>query len=373
MRKVPVVALPAYSPRPASLRSPAARSFRPYERPAAPVAAEWPQAPTPAAGARRGRADLATVLRRPAPASADRGLRSEHNRDLRIAVAPRRGGARALRHRPRRPPAHGERGGQPARQRAPRPTCRPRAPNDTARRYDVTLAVPSFELDFWGRVKSLDEAAKASLPRDRRGARVVPALAHLGCRQRLLPLQEMEERMALTRATVETPGREPRPGVEAARRRAGRRSGLPLGRWRLRGRARRTRQPRAQPRGGVQRAYAARGRDARQPAAPAAALPSRTSCRTSQWPCRRRRCCAAPTCARPSRDCVASNANIGAARAAFLPRIGISLTAGTASRSALGPLRCGQRRLEFRAEPRACHSSTPAATSRTSTWPRPAR
>jgi multidrug efflux system outer membrane protein len=84
----------------------------------------------------------------------------EHNRDLRIAVA-RVEEARALAGivRADRFPTV-----DLAAQRAASLT-----PGDlsatgrqlNAQRYDVNLGVTAFELDFWGRVKSLDDAARA--------------------------------------------------------------------------------------------------------------------------------------------------------------------------------------------------------------------
>ncbi len=70
---------------------------------------------------------------------------------------------------------------------------------------------------------------------------------------------------------------------------------------------------------------------------------------------------AGPTCARPSSSCSAANANIGAARAAFFPRITLTGSVGVASEE-LGGLFKTDRRLAVRAAASRCRSSTPGAT-----------
>jgi len=134
---------------------------RPYERPPAPVPQVWPE---PASGTRQADAigwrEFFT----------DPRLRSlvaaalEHNRDLRIALA-RVEEARAaagLARAERVPAIEGQASGS-----------RSRVPGDRSfgfatrarnvSRYDVGLGITAYELDFWGRVARLDEAARAQL------------------------------------------------------------------------------------------------------------------------------------------------------------------------------------------------------------------
>jgi len=143
-------------------------SFAPvHERPVAPVAAEWRDA---AAVQRAGAAAEAQ-----AAAAADIGWREfypepalqeliaralEHNRDLRMAVLNIEA-ARAQYgiQRADRLPGIGA-GASGSRQRVPAdlsPTGRSRI----AEQYDATIGVSAFELDFFGRVRNLGEAALA--------------------------------------------------------------------------------------------------------------------------------------------------------------------------------------------------------------------
>lgn len=178
-------------------------SFIPnYERPAAPVAAQWPQAASPA-GARtvvgltwqqflpdpRLQALIAAAL--------------EHNRDLRIAVA-RVEEARALYGvvRADRLPTVNLGGSRDA-ARTPADLS-PTGQALSSRRYDVNLAVPAFELDFWGRVKSLSESAKASYLATEEAREAFRLSLISDVANAYLTLQELEERTILTRATMQT-------------------------------------------------------------------------------------------------------------------------------------------------------------------------
>lgn len=135
-------------------------SFIPgYERPAAPVPAQWP-APDAAAPAPSFAGDWQAYF-------ADPQLQKliaaalEYNRDLRIAVA-RVEEARLLAGiaRADRFPTV-DVGAQQQAAHVPGDLSSS-GRETTSRRYDVNLGVTAFELDFWGRVASLETAARAN-------------------------------------------------------------------------------------------------------------------------------------------------------------------------------------------------------------------
>lgn len=174
----------------------------PHERPPAPLPTQWPQA-APASGAR----DVAGLSWRdmlPDPRlQALIAAALEHNRDLRIALA-RVEEARAqhgivaadrlphlnlnLNHTRSRTPADvGSGNNNQARQE---------------RRYDLALAVPAWEVDFWGRLERLDDAARAGYLASE-AARDALRLSLIGeVASAYLSTRELAERLALTRATV---------------------------------------------------------------------------------------------------------------------------------------------------------------------------
>ncbi|GAB4176281.1 MAG: efflux transporter outer membrane subunit [Rhodocyclaceae bacterium] len=130
---------------------------RPFERPAAPVPTGWEEG----GGGARSAAELGWR-----EFFTDRQLRSlieaalEHNRDLRIAVAQveQARAASGLASAQRLPAIEV----QASENRALTPsdlsqTGRAR----TAARYDLGVGITAYELDFWGRVARLDEAARA--------------------------------------------------------------------------------------------------------------------------------------------------------------------------------------------------------------------
>ncbi|GAA4413004.1 AdeC/AdeK/OprM family multidrug efflux complex outer membrane factor [Quisquiliibacterium transsilvanicum] len=143
-------------------------SFAPvHERPVAPVAAEWRDA---AAVQRAGAAAEAQAV-----AAADIGWREfyaepalqeliaralEHNRDLRMAVLNIEA-ARAQYgiQRADRLPGIGA-GASATRQRVPADLS-PSGSSRVAEQYDATIGISAFELDFFGRVRNLGEAALA--------------------------------------------------------------------------------------------------------------------------------------------------------------------------------------------------------------------
>lgn len=305
----------------------------PLERPAAPVASEWPQGATPAPG--RDAAALAwqqffTDPRLQALVAAS----LENNRDLRIAVA-RVEEARAL---------HGiVRADRLPTINAAATASSARTPADLSasgiesinRRYDVAFAVTSFELDFWGRVRSLDQAALASY--------LATAEARESFRLSLIAdvanayflLQEFEERIVLSRAAVTS--RKENFELVARRRDAGLANELDY----------------LSAQGSYEAARADAASLERSRAAAANALTLLVGATPSSLPPRKRlterdvvpdlavsvpseALLRRPDVRAAEQRLVAANANVGAARAAFLPRIGISLAAGTASRSVSG-------------------------------------
>jgi outer membrane protein, multidrug efflux system len=176
-------------------------SFTPaYERPALPVAGQWPTSAK--AGGERKISALSWQQMLPDPrlqALVNAAL--EHNRDLRIAVARveearslygisradrlpmlNLGASQAVTHIPGDLSATGR--------------------EQTSRRLDVNLGVTAFELDFWGRVKSLSESAKASYlaTEEAREAFRLSLIADVA--NAYLTLQEMQERVAITKATI---------------------------------------------------------------------------------------------------------------------------------------------------------------------------
>lgn len=180
-------------------------SFTPdYQRPAAPVPADWPM--------KVGAGETAPA----APFSADWRVAFpdprlqiliaaalEHNRDLRIAVG-RVDEARALAGiaRADRLPTV-----DLAAQRAAALT--PADLSGTGRqqnsqRYDVNLAVVAFELDFWGRVKSLDDAGRANFLASDYARQAFRLSLIADVANAWFSLLELGERLELAQATLKS-------------------------------------------------------------------------------------------------------------------------------------------------------------------------
>jgi multidrug efflux system outer membrane protein len=133
----------------------ACSQMTPYQRPAFPAAATWPDP------------KLATGSKTPKPGEwrsffTDPRLQSlieaalEHNRDLRIALG-RVDEARAMyaMARAERFPSLNLSGGESV-------TVTPSGVFSAGRSFNATLTSVSYEVDFWGRVASMSEAARAS-------------------------------------------------------------------------------------------------------------------------------------------------------------------------------------------------------------------
>lgn len=143
-----------------------------HERPVAPVAAEWREA---AAAQGAGAAQTSATADAAQPATAEIGWREfyaepalqgliaralEHNRDLRMAVLNMEA-ARAQFgiQRADRLPGIGA-SANAARQRVPADLS-PSGRSVISEQYDATVGVSAFELDFFGRVRNLSDAALA--------------------------------------------------------------------------------------------------------------------------------------------------------------------------------------------------------------------
>jgi multidrug efflux system outer membrane protein len=200
----------------------------------------------------------------------------------------------------------------------------------TSRRFDVNLGVTAFELDFWGRVKSLSESAKASYlaTEEARDAFRLSLIADVA--NAYLTLQEMRERVALTNATIAS--RKESRFLVQNRRDVG-----------LAGEMDFLTADGAYESARVQLADLERSRTQAENA-----LTLLVGAEPGNLPPGRRlseqgmpmdiaveipseALLARPDVRAAEQKLIAANANIGAARAAFLPRIGLSLAFGTAS------------------------------------------
>lgn len=178
-----------------------------YRRPDPPVPARWTQ-PAPEAGQKA----TGIAWRDFFPDARLRALIDlalEHNRDLRIAVA-RVEEARAqfgIVRADRLPGVDVAVSGASART----PTSSFRTSGSlplsskafTTQRFDVGLSILSFELDFWGRVKSLDGAALASYLATEEARRALRLSLVADVANAYLSLLELEQRSRLARETVD--------------------------------------------------------------------------------------------------------------------------------------------------------------------------
>ena len=314
-----------------------------YERPELPVPAAWPD-------------DVqgTTAAAKPVDWNSffpDERLRAliklalEHNRDLRIATA-RVAEARAL---------YGI-------QRADRlPTVNVgasgtnvRTPADLSgtgsavisRRVDVNASMLPFELDFWGRVASLSEAAKAAYLATEQAQRAFRLSLIAGVADGYLALEEAQERMDIAQATLET-RRETRDLVDR-RRAAGLAGDLDF----LQADA--AYEGARADLAALQRQYSAarnflRALVGTEPANLPAGKPlseqgialDQQADVPSQVLVRR------PDVLAAEQRLISANANIGAARAAFFPRISLTASAGTASAQLTNLFKDGQEAWSF--------------------------
>jgi len=268
----------------------------------------------------------------------------EHNRDLRIAVA-RVDEARALAGiaRADRFPTLGL-----AAQRAASLT--PADLSFTGRqlnsqRYDVNLAVASFELDFWGRVKSLDDAGRANFLASDYARQAFRLSLIADVANAYLSLLELGERLELAQAT--TSSREESRTLVARRRDVGLAGDLDY----------------LQADGAFQSARAETANLARSYAAAENALRLLVGAAPTVADSRKLAqqgliadiavglpadvLLARPDVLAAEQKLIAANANIGAARAAFLPKIVLTAAAGTASAGLAGLFNAGSGAWSF--------------------------
>lgn len=313
-----------------------------YVRPQSPVPAQWPDGAR--AAGERAIADLDWTDFFPDPRLRTLiGAALEHNRDLRIATA-RVAEARALygiQSADRLPGIN--LGADRIASRTPADLS-PLGRSGMTQRYDVNLGLAAFELDFWGRVKNLSEAALASYLATEHAHRAFRLSLISDVADSYLTVGEMEERIALARDTVNS--REQARELVARRREAGIASDLDF--FAADGALATAR---------AELANLERQRSAAQnllrllvgtppadlpprpapgvrPDAPGteqqATVPELTAGLPSEVLLRR------PDVAAAEQQLVAANANIGAARAAFFPRITLTGLYGTASATLSG-------------------------------------
>ncbi len=319
-------------------------SFAPtYERPALAVPDAWPD-DVKATAAPGKPVDWASFF-------PDERLRAliklslEHNRDLRIATA-RVAEAQALYgiQRADRLPTVAV-GGSLARSRTPADLSSTGAAV-IGQRADVNVGLSSFELDFWGRVASLSEAAKASYLATEQAERAFRLTLVSSVADAYLSLSEAQERLVLAQSAMET--RAQTRELVDRRRQAGLAGDLDYlqadaafegaraevsALMRQQSAARNYlralvgTEPRDLPAG---KALAEQGIALDQQAD----LPSQVLVRR-------------PDVLVAEQRLLAANANIGAARAAFFPRIALTASAGTASREIDGLFKSGSDAWSF--------------------------
>lgn len=323
-------------------------SFIPdFKRPAAPVPEAWPALQAAGTLGESGRTPAARDWRERFPDPRLQGLIAAalaHNRDLQISLA------RVEEARAQAGIARADRFPQldAAAQRAASLT-----PADlsgtgrqlNAQRYDVNLGVSAFELDFWGRVKSLDEAAKAGFLASDYAQRSFRLSLISDVASAYFTAIELQERVALAAATQASRGESRR--LIAARRDVGLAgeldvlaadAALQATRAEL---ANLTRQSAAaenalrllvgsSPELPAGKRLAEQGLVADVPVGlPAEVLLTRPDVQAAE------------------QRLIATNASIGAARAAFLPRIVLTAVLGTASRSLSGLFDAGSGAWSF--------------------------
>lgn len=306
-----------------------------YQRPAAPVPEQWPASTGQEVGKVADAApDWKTFF-------ADESLREligialEHNRDLRVAVLGLQQ-ARAqlgIRSADQWPTLNAALSGSRA----------PNGSGEIAKSYSGGLLVTAYELDFFGRVASLKEQALAQYLASEAGSRSARIALVSGVAQAWIALLADSEQQELARRTLDT--REDSLKLTRLRFEHGAASELELrlaeslaegARVALEQSARQRAQDEnalalllGQPLPAELRAQLQPGKlDALQLPALAAGLPSQLLARR-------------PDIQQAEQQLIAANASIGAARAAFFPRISLTAGIGSASKELSGLFKDG--------------------------------
>ncbi|MCK9283220.1 MAG: efflux transporter outer membrane subunit [Rhodocyclaceae bacterium] len=314
-----------------------------YLRPAPPIAAQW-SAQSQIAGA-RSIVNLDWKAFFPDPRM--QGLIAaalDHNRDLRVAVG-RVAEARALygiQSAARLPNVDLSLGRNASRT----PADVARQPRDVqSSSYAANLNLLAFELDFWGRVKSLSDAALASYLATDEARRAFRLSLIADVADAYLLLQELDERIVLAGETMRS--REETRRLIALRRQVGIASDLDF----------------LQADGTYEAARAELANLERQRATAANALVLLVGTVSADLPSARRLVEQAipdlvaelpadvllrrPDVLSAEHRLIAANANIGAARAAFLPRITLTGSFGSASPALSGLFASGTEAWTF--------------------------
>jgi len=192
-----------------------------YERPAAPVAQDWPglKRADAVSPPQRKASDVSWQAFFPDPRlQALIGAALEHNRDMKIAVA-RIDEARAqwgVARADRFPSLNA--GVSRNAVRTP-PELSSTGRKLTTQRYDAGLSMAAFEVDFWGRVGSLSTAAQANYLATEEAQRAFRLSLIADVANAYLTALELAERVELSRATLKT--REETRAMVAKRREVG--------------------------------------------------------------------------------------------------------------------------------------------------------
>ena len=314
-----------------------------YERPALAVPDAWPD-DAKATVAESKPVDWASFF-------PDERLRAliklalEHNRDLRIATA-RVAEAQALYgiQRADRLPTLNV-GGSLARSRTPADLSST-GTSVVGQRADVNASIPAFELDFWGRVASLSEAAKASYLATEQAERTFRLSLIANVADAYLSLSEAQERLTLAQASLET--RAQTRELVDRRRQAGLAGDLDYLQADAAYEGARAEvavllRQQASARNYLRALVGTESKDlpAGKPLAEQGITLAQQAGLPSQVLVRR------PDVLGAEQRLLAANANIGAARAAFFPRIALTASAGTASREIDGLFKTGSEAWSF--------------------------